>query len=132
MTTTRTPVALRLADLAEAAAERLDPAHRDYFGGGAGDERTLRANTDAFERIQLLPRVLRGVGPRDLRTWLLDSTVSMPVLIAPTAFHRLAHPDGETATARAAAAHGTVMVVSMGATRTLEDIAAAFAEALPR
>lgn len=118
-------VGLNLADVAEAARRRMDPVHWDFFAGGAGDERTLRANEAAFGRRWLRPRVLRGVGERDLRVSLFGSPLSMPVLIAPTAFHRLAHPDGEVATARAAADAGTVMVVSMAATRPVEEIAAA-------
>ena len=123
------PAAVRVADLGEAASARMEPAHRDYVDGGAGDERTLRANAFAFEQARLLPRVLRGTGPRDLATTVAGTALSMPVLLAPTAFHRLAHPDGETVTAAAAAAAGTVMVVSMAATRTVEDVAAAFATA---
>ncbi|MEU1752924.1 alpha-hydroxy acid oxidase [Micromonospora matsumotoense] len=118
-------VGLNLADVAEAARRRLDPVHWDFFAGGAGDERTLRANEAAFGRRWLRPRVLRDVGERDLRVSLFGSPLSMPVLVAPTAFHRLAHPDGEVATARAAADAGTVMVVSMAATRPVEEIAAA-------
>ncbi|GAA2632642.1 alpha-hydroxy acid oxidase [Paractinoplanes durhamensis] len=102
----------------------LDPVHRDFFAGGAGEERTLRANEDAWARRRIIPRVLRGTGPRDLRTTLLGTDLSMPVLIAPTAFHSLAHPDGEVATATAAAAAGTAMIVSMAATRPIEQIAA--------
>jgi 4-hydroxymandelate oxidase len=117
--------ALNLADVAEAARRRLDPVHWDFFAGGAGDERTVRSNEEAFTRRRIVPRVLRGVGPRDLRTELFGDELSMPVLVAPTAFHRLAHPDGEVATARAAAGAGTVMVVSMAATRPIEEIAAA-------
>jgi 4-hydroxymandelate oxidase len=99
--------------------------HADFFAGGAGDERTLRANTEAFGRLRLVPRVLRATGTRDLRTTLLGTELAAPVLVAPTAFHRLAHPDGEVATARGAADAGTVMVVSMAATRTVEDVATA-------
>ncbi|MGW0433375.1 alpha-hydroxy acid oxidase [Micromonospora sp. NPDC003197] len=116
---------LNLADLATGARRRLDPAHWDFFAGGAGEERTVRANEEAFTRRGIVPRVLRGVGERDLRISLLGGPVSMPVLIAPTAFHRLAHPEGEVATARAAAEAGTVMVISMAATRGVEEIAAA-------
>ncbi|MEU7981496.1 MULTISPECIES: alpha-hydroxy acid oxidase [Micromonospora] len=118
-------VGLNLADVAAAARRRLDPVHWDFFAGGAGDERTLRANEAAFGRRWLRPRVLRGAGERDLRISLFGSALSMPVLVAPTAFHRLAHPEGEVATARAAAEAGTVMVVSMAATRPVEQIAAA-------
>jgi 4-hydroxymandelate oxidase len=107
----------------------LSPVHRDFFAGGAGDERTLRANEAAFDRIRVVPRVLRATGDRDLRTTLFGTTpfgttVAAPILVAPTAFHRLAHPDGEVATARGAAGAGTVMVVSMAATVPVEEIAA--------
>ncbi|MEU7870555.1 alpha-hydroxy acid oxidase [Dactylosporangium sp. NPDC049140] len=114
-----------LAELRARARDRLEPAHWDFFEGGAGDERTLRGNEAAFERIRLVPRVLRATGPRDLRTTLLGTGLAAPVLVAPTAFHRLAHPDGELATARGAAEAGTVLVVSMAATAPVEAIAAA-------
>ena len=109
---------------AELARRRLSPAVFDYFAGGADDEVTARANEDAFARLRLLPRVLRGGGARHLATTVAGTPSAVPVFVAPTAFHRLAHPDGEVATARAAAAVGTVMVVSMAATVAVEDIAA--------
>ena len=105
------------------AHARLDPAHADFFAGGAGDERTLRGNEEAFARLRLVPRVLRATGERDLRTTLFGTELAAPILVAPTAFHRLAHPDGEVATARGAA--GTILVVSMASTMPVEEIAAA-------
>jgi 4-hydroxymandelate oxidase len=117
--------ALSLRELERQARERLDPAVYDFFAGGADDELTLRANEAAFARIGLVPRVLRGGGRPRLEVELLGSRASMPVVIAPTAFHRLAHPDGERATARAAAAAGTVMIASMASTVAIEEIAAA-------
>jgi 4-hydroxymandelate oxidase len=117
--------ALNLAEVAAGARRRLGPVHWDFFAGGAGDERTVRANRKAFARHRIMPRVLRGARVPDLRTSLFGTQLSMPVLLAPTAFHRLAHPDGETATARGAADAGTVMVVSMAATQPVEEIAAA-------
>ncbi|WP_433495812.1 alpha-hydroxy acid oxidase [Micromonospora sp. CA-248089] len=116
--------ALNLAELAADARGRLDPVYWDFYSGGAGEERTVRANEAAFTRRYVVPRVLRGAGHRDLRISLLGTRISMPVLIAPTAFHRLAHPEGEVATARAATEAGTIMVVSMAATRRVEEIAA--------
>ncbi|MEV4756460.1 alpha-hydroxy acid oxidase [Micromonospora sp. NPDC049559] len=116
---------VNLRDLWQEARERLDPVHRDFFAGGSGDERTLRDNEAAFDRYRILPRVLRGGGDRDLRTELLGDALSMPVLVSPTAFHRLAHPDGELACARAVAAADTVMVVSMAATTAVEAVAGA-------
>ncbi|MFI0449354.1 alpha-hydroxy acid oxidase [Actinomadura sp. 6N118] len=111
------------------ARERLDPAHYDYFAGGAGDEVTLRANEAAFGRLALLPRVLRGAEKRQLDVTLLGRRAAMPVLVAPTAFHRLAHPEGERATARAVAAAETIMIVSMASTVAIEDVAVAAPEA---
>ncbi|MFI5957599.1 alpha-hydroxy acid oxidase [Cryptosporangium sp. NPDC051539] len=116
---------VNLAEVAAIARQRLDPVHWDFFAGGAGDERTLRGNEEAFARRRLVPRILRGGGERDLRTTVLGTELSMPVLVAPTAFHLLAHPGGETATARGTAGAGTAMVVSMAATQGVEEIAAA-------
>ncbi len=95
----------------------------NYYQSGSDDEVTLRANRTAFERIQLRPRMLVDVKSCDLCTTVLGTPVSMPVLIAPTAFHCLAHPEGECATAQAAGSTGTLMVVSTSSTRSLEDIA---------
>ena len=116
--------ALSLRELEQEARECLDPAFYDYFAGGADDEVTLRANETAFSRIGLVPRVLHGTGNPELGTVLLGAQLSMPVLVAPTAFHRLAHPDGERATVRAAVAAGTIMVVSMCSTIAIEQVAA--------
>jgi 4-hydroxymandelate oxidase len=113
-----------VAELADLARQRLAPAVFDYFAGGADDEVTTRGNEAAFARLRLLPRVLRGSGTRRLGTTIAGTESALPVFVAPTAFHRLAHPDGEVATARAAASAGTVMVVSMASTVAVEDIAA--------
>ncbi|MBF8191630.1 alpha-hydroxy-acid oxidizing protein [Nonomuraea sp. K274] len=118
-----------LREFEAAARARLDPAHYDYFAGGAGDEVTMRANEAAFGRLGLLPRVLRGVTKLETDVTLLGSHAAVPVLVAPTAFHRLADPEGERATARAAAAAETIMIVSMAATVAIEDVAAAAPEA---
>jgi 4-hydroxymandelate oxidase len=97
----------------------------DYVSGGAGDELTLRWNIEAFERIRLRPRVLADVQGTDTRTTLLGTELSCPILLAPAAYHRLMHPDGEKATARGAAAAGVPYVVSSATTTPLEDIARA-------
>ncbi|GLW34702.1 alpha-hydroxy acid oxidase [Actinoplanes regularis] len=101
------------------------PAHADFFAGGAGEERTLRANLAAYDRLRIVPRVLRATGDRDLRTTLFGAELATPVLVAPTAFHLLAHAGGEAATAQGAVAAGTLMVVSMAATQPVERIAEA-------
>src|SRR5215469_13589840 len=116
---------ISLRELEAEAKRRLDPAVYDYFAGGADDEISLGANEAAFSRISLVPRVLRGAGVRDLKVTLLGQRISMPVVIAPTAFHRLADPEGECATARAAHVAGTIMVASMASTVRVEDLAAA-------
>jgi 4-hydroxymandelate oxidase len=116
---------LSLRQLEEDASRVLERAHFDYFAGGAGDELTLDENVAAFARLRLRPRVLRGVGAVDLATTLLGRELAMPVLVAPTAFHSLAHEDGECATARATHAAGSLMIVSMAATKSFEEIAAA-------
>ena len=116
---------LNLADVEAAAADRLDTPVLDYYRGGANDEITLRGNRLAFERLALRPRVLRDVAERSLATTVLGADVSCPILIAPTALQRLAHPDGELATARAAGRLGTIMTVSTLATASAEEIRAA-------
>jgi isopentenyl diphosphate isomerase/L-lactate dehydrogenase-like FMN-dependent dehydrogenase len=113
---------VNLSDYEALAKARLDRSALDYYQGGSDDEVTLRANRTAFERIRLRPRVLVDVSACDLRTSVIDIPVSMPILVAPTAAHALAHPDAECATAQAAGAAGTLMVVSSSATRSLEDV----------
>jgi isopentenyl diphosphate isomerase/L-lactate dehydrogenase-like FMN-dependent dehydrogenase len=116
---------VNLSDYEALAKARLDRGALDYYQGGSDDEVTLRANRTAFERLRLRPRVLVDVSACDLRTSVIDIPVSMPILVAPTAAHALAHPDAECATAQAAGAAGTLMVVSSSATRSLEDVARA-------
>src|SRR5919198_6643362 len=116
---------LNLDSLEAQARARLDPMLFDYIAGGAGDEWTLRENRAAWSRLQLLPRMLRGVGTRDLRTTVLDTQVSFPVLVPPMGFHGLCHPDAEVATARATADAGTIFVASTVSNRSLEAIAGA-------
>src|SRR5262245_9866423 len=103
----------------------MDPAAFDYYAGGAGDELTLAENVRAFDRVWLTPRVLVDVSRVDVATTLLGQRLSLPILLAPTAYHCLAHPDGEIATARGAAAAGALMIVSTMSTRTLEAVASA-------
>ena len=120
-----------LEGLEEQARESLDPGAYDYFAGAADDELTLADNVAAWNRIKLRPRVLRDVSSVSLETAVLGERLTAPVLVAPAAYQRLADAEGEAATARAAAAFGTVMVVSTFATVSLEDVAAA-AHAAPR
>ena len=114
-----------LQDFEDEARRKLPRAHYDFVAGGAQDEVTLRANRAAFQGIMLRPRVLRGGFEGDLETELLGVRLDMPVLIAPTAFHRLAHPDGECATARAARDAKLLMIISMASTTPVEEVTAA-------
>jgi len=116
---------LNVWDYERAAEERLDPGAFGYFAGGANDEWTLGENLAAFRRWVLRPRMLVDVSEVRTATTVLGSEVSMPVLVAPTAFQRMAHPEGEVAMARGAAAAGTVMCLSTIATATIEQVAAA-------
>ena len=116
---------VNLSEFEAIAASRLDRGAYDYYAGGANDEITLAENRAAWDRIRLAYRVLVDVADRDPRTTLLGTELSMPVVLAPTAMQRMAHPEGELATARAAAAAGTVMTLSTIASSTIEDVAAA-------
>ncbi|MGN6799156.1 MAG: alpha-hydroxy-acid oxidizing protein, partial [Gaiellaceae bacterium] len=107
------------------AAERLEPGAHGYYAGGAGDELTLRWNVEAFTRWQLRPRVLVDVSGCTAATTVLGQELSMPLIVAPVAFQRVAHPDGEIGMARAAAAVGTIMCLSTMSTSTPADVAAA-------
>lgn len=107
------------------ARKRMDRSAYDYYAGGAGDERTLAANREAFAAIPLRPRVLVDVSAIDLQTTVLGHPIDLPVMLAPTAFNRLAHPDGEMAAARAARAAGTLMIGSTLSTCSLEETAEA-------
>ena len=116
---------LTVADFETLARARLDDNAWEYIRGGAGDETTLRENIEAFTRWKLRPRVLSDVGAVDTRTTVLGTEVASPVLVAPVALQKLAHPDGEAATARAAAAAGTIMCLSTSSTMRPAAVAAA-------
>ena len=107
----------------------MEPGAHGYFAGGAGDERTLRDNVEAFGRWQLRPRMLVDVSDVTTETTVLGRAVSMPLLVAPTAAQRLCDPDGEEATARAAADAGTVMCLSTIASASPAEVAAAAPDA---
>lgn len=117
---------INVADYARTARSKLSTDVCDYFEGGALDEITLRENTAGWERLKLYYRVLAGVGNRDMATTVLGQPISMPIVVAPTAFHKLACDAGEIATARAAKAAGTLFILSSLSNTAMEAV---FAEA---
>jgi 4-hydroxymandelate oxidase len=119
------PGIVTLEDHARHAQTVLDANAWAYFSGGAGDEITLRANRSAWDGLQLLPRVLQPLAGGHTRTTLLGRTLAHPILLAPVAYQRMAHPDGELASAYAAAALGAGMVLSTQSSIAMETIAAA-------
>ncbi|XP_076339476.1 2-Hydroxyacid oxidase 1-like isoform X1 [Tachypleus tridentatus] len=114
-----------LDDFENFAAKNLNKNAFDYYRSGANQEQTLRENIEAFRRLKLRPRLLRNVSCRDLSTTILGQPVNFPVGVAPMAMQKMAHPDGEVATARAAAAVGIVMTLSTIATSSIEEVAEA-------
>ena len=118
---------LSLPEFEERARRCMTPMAYEYVASGAADEHTVRWNREAFDRIRLRPRVLRDVASVDTRVTLLGREHAFPILLAPTAYHRVLHPDGEIATARGAAAAGITWIVSVGTTTPIQEIAAAAA-----
>ncbi len=112
-----------VADFEALAESTLEPGAFGYYAGGAGDEQALAGNVAAWQQLRLRPRVLVDVEHVSTATTVLGTPVSMPLLVAPTAIQRLAHPDGEQGMARAAAAAGTVMCLSTIATATPGEVA---------
>jgi lactate 2-monooxygenase len=112
-------------ELERAAVGAMEPRAAAYVFGGAGSEDTMRANLEAFRRWRLVPRMLRAVGDRSLRTEVLDTEMPAPVMLAPIGVQTLVHPEGERASAAAAGALGVPIVVSTASATALEDIAEA-------
>ena len=121
------PIYVTVDDYEPVARAAIAPDAWDYFAGGAGDEWTLTENRRAFDRWLLRPRFLRAAGEPDTSTSILGTRVTFPVLVAPWAYQHLAHAGAEPATARAADATGTIMVVSSTAADICEEVAAASA-----
>ena len=101
---------LNLAELESAAEARLSAMASGYYAGAARDGLTLRENRAAWDRLRLYYRVLVDVSLRSCSTTVLGQRMAMPILAAPTAFHCLAHPDGERATARGCGAAGVALL----------------------
>ncbi|HET6642237.1 MAG TPA: alpha-hydroxy-acid oxidizing protein [Gaiellaceae bacterium] len=105
------------------AAEALELGPFDYIAGGAGSEGTMRANLEAFERRRLRPRMLTGNSERDISVEVLGTKSPAPFLLAPIGVLSIAHPEGELAVARAAAATGVPIVLSSAASHSIEEVA---------
>jgi isopentenyl diphosphate isomerase/L-lactate dehydrogenase-like FMN-dependent dehydrogenase len=116
---------LSVYDYEAAAAELLEPGPLGYYAGGAGDELTLRDNVEAYRRWIFRPRMLVDVAACSTATTVLGHEVSMPILVAPTAFQRVIHPDGESGMARAARDAGTIFCLSTLTTTTPAEVAEA-------
>lgn len=114
---------ITLADYEAQAREHLEPGAWAYINGGAADELTLRANTESWQRIELWPRVLRSLAGGNTQVQLSGRTLAHPIMLAPVAHQRLAHPDGEVASALAAAAQGAGYVLSTQSSTPLETVA---------
>ncbi|NP_001334906.1 glycolate oxidase [Solanum lycopersicum] len=104
------------------AKQKLPKMVYDYYASGAEDQWTLAENRNAFSRILFRPRILIDVSKIDLSTSVLGFNISMPIMIAPTAMQKMAHPDGEYAIARAASAAETIMTLSSWGTSSVEEV----------
>ena len=111
--------------LEEQARQRLSPEAYGYVAGGAGGEETMRANRAAFERWQIVPRMLRNVGQRDLRVQTLGTSMPAPVMLAPIGVQSIVHPEAEVAVARAATSLGVPFILSTASSKTMEEVAQA-------
>jgi lactate 2-monooxygenase len=117
------------AEWEAAAHDVLEPGPRGYLFGGAGAEDSMRANLEAFRRWRIVPRMLRDVAERDLATEILGTPMPAPVLLGPVGVQSILHPEGELASARAAASQGVPVVASTAGSHTLEQIAEAAGDA---
>ena len=117
-----------IAELEAAARATLSPEAYGYIAGSAGSEDTARANVDAFRRWRIVPRMLRDVGARDLRTEVLGTTMPAPVMLAPVGVQSQVHPEAELAVARAAASERVPMVLSTASSNPMEDVAGALGD----
>ncbi|HEY0390764.1 MAG TPA: alpha-hydroxy-acid oxidizing protein [Solirubrobacterales bacterium] len=122
-------IPVSVADLERSAAEAMDERAAAYVFAGAGSEGTMDANREAFRRRRIVPRTLRDITGRDLSLTLLGTSMPAPLMLAPIGVQKVIHPDGELATARAAAALGVPMIASTVSHFSLEEIAEAGGDA---
>ena len=115
---------ITLDDFEELARQRVPHMAYEFVASGAADEVTLRWNIEAFQHIALRPRVLRDVSRIDTKTTLLGDTLAFPILLAPVAYQKLMHPEGEVVAARGAAQAGAIFVMSTASNCAVEEIAA--------
>jgi 4-hydroxymandelate oxidase len=113
---------VNLFEYEDIARQRLPQMVFDFVAGAAGDELTLHRNRTQYDAIRLKPRVLRDVSLLDTRLELFGQKMDFPILLAPTAYHKLIHPQGEAATARGAGSAGATLVVSSFSTVAIEDV----------
>lgn len=122
-------VPIPVAELEAAAARVLRPEALDYMAGGAGGERTMRANLEAFDNWRIVPRMLRDVSQRDLSVEILGANLPSPAILGPVGVQELIHPDADLASARAAASLGIPFVLSTVSSRSIEEVAKAMGDA---
>jgi 4-hydroxymandelate oxidase len=115
---------LALNEFEPEARAQLPLAVYEYVAGGAADERSISANEESYSRIFLRPRVLRTVAPVDLGQELFGRPLPAPVLLAPAAYQRLMHPEGELGSVQGAIRHGVPFVLSSNGTVSIEEIMA--------
>src|SRR5712691_7524382 len=116
---------INLFDYEARAKQVLPDAYWDFIAGGAKDEITTRRNRTALDAISLRPRLLRNVTERKLETTVLGTPISFPVIVCPAGGHKIAHPDGECATARGAGMSRTLMLLSTSSHYSMEEVAEA-------
>ncbi|MDQ6915609.1 MAG: alpha-hydroxy-acid oxidizing protein [Actinomycetota bacterium] len=126
---TRPELPVAIEELERRAAEEMTPEAYGYVAGGAGAERTVRANREAFDAWRIVPRMLVDVAERDLGVTVLGTEMPAPVLLAPVGVLSIVHPEAERAVARAAAGVGLPMVLSNAASSTIEDVAGEMGDA---
>jgi isopentenyl diphosphate isomerase/L-lactate dehydrogenase-like FMN-dependent dehydrogenase len=128
LTGEKSAIPLPVAELETAAAKMLKPEAFDYVAGGAGGERTMRANLEAFDHWRIVPRMLRDVSQRDLSVEIFGSRLPAPVILGPVGVQELVHADADLASARAAASLGIPFTLSTVSSRTIEDVAKAMGD----
>jgi isopentenyl diphosphate isomerase/L-lactate dehydrogenase-like FMN-dependent dehydrogenase len=117
--------AINLDEIERLAYSKLDMNTLSYFMSGANNEETLRRNKEQFKKVLLYPKILKDVSNTDISTTILGNKISMPIMIAPSALHKMAHEDGEIATAKASKNANTLMILSTLSSSSIERVAAA-------